>query len=110
MLTRDNMKRFFAGFLLALFVFIQAEKNLHEHQQTAKCDLGQNVASVEKSNYCFICDFQLAADTDIPIDDGETFSASFNLNDNAVSVSYYFQDPLFFYSERGPPKKSPAVI
>lgn len=110
MLTRGNMKSFFAGFLLALFVFIQAEKNLHEHQQTTKCDLGQNLASIEKSNYCFICDFQLAADTDIPINDGGIFSASFNLNDKVASVSFFMQDPIFFFSERGPPKKFPAVI
>ena len=110
MLTRNNMKRFFAGFLLALFVFIQAEKNLHEHQQTAKCDLAQNVASIAKSSYCFICDFQLAADTDIPINDGETFTTSFNLNDKVASVSFILQDPLFSFSERGPPKKLPAVI
>jgi hypothetical protein len=110
MLTRDNMKRFFAGFLLALFVFIQAEKNLHEHQQTAKCDLGQNVASIENSSYCFICDFQLAADTDIPVNDGESFSASFNLDDNVASVSLFLQDPIFFFSGRGPPNKLPAVI
>jgi hypothetical protein len=110
MLMRNDMKRFFAGFLLALFVFIQVEKNFHEHAQIESCEIEQGLAVIGKTSYCFICDFQLAAEADLPENASEAFYTIFNCVVPAALVACYPQDPVIFFADRGPPVHMSSLV
>lgn len=96
------LKKLSAFLLLGLFLFIQAEKSLHEHNAAARQHTGYTHVSDAKAN-CLLCDFQLAADADVP-------ALSFELNPvRFTAVHAVFHNPVYFSSSahvsalRGPP-------
>jgi hypothetical protein len=99
----SNSKRIIAALLLGLFAFILAEKNIHRHEQAELFKVQQEQSSVQSTSACLICDFQLAADADLPLQTTTT-APTISINDLIVEVSSTLPLPIAFYrSDRGPP-------
>lgn len=95
-------KRLTALLLLGLFVFIQAEKSLHGHSNVSK--LVHEGTRLSHTNFnCPLCDFQLAANADLP--DNSFYLAPVYF----ASVQAQYNNPVYYSSDRysfdlrGPP-------
>jgi hypothetical protein len=63
--TGTYLKKAAAVLLLGLFGFILAEKNSHEHTRYSTDEL-QGHTMVHQPGTCLICEFQIAADAELP--------------------------------------------
>jgi hypothetical protein len=98
-----NSKRIIAGLLLGLFAFILAEKNIHRHEQAELFKVQQEQASVQSTSACLICDFQLAADADLPLQT-TTSAPTIHTIKLIAEASSALPLPITLYrSDRGPP-------
>jgi len=100
---RSCLRTITAAFLLVLFACILVEKNLHGHNPPLQA--GCKAQAVIHSGFkCLICDFQLAADTDLPLPPA--------INE-FVTASIFFPEPLplifFTCSPYGPAERGPPV-
>src|SRR6187200_3427332 len=86
----SNSKRIIAGLLLGLFAFILAEKNIHRHEQAALFKVQQEHSSVQSTTACLICEFQLAANADLPILIADTPSTIALHDFNSEAPSFLF--------------------
>lgn len=88
--------------MLGLFAFILAEKNAHGHSSIAR--QGETGHAVVHTVYsCLICEFQLAADTDLPVLPEAAVPEKFSFS-RSISLPQFFssQFPLAV-AGRGPP-------
>lgn len=96
------IKKLSACLLLGLFLFIQAEKSLHEHNGTTHHISGKaNISGIKAS--CLLCEFQLAADADIPCNNF-TLTAVHPAAEHTVYYNpVYFTSVITAFAQRGPP-------
>lgn len=92
-----------AGLLLILFAFILVEKNNHGHNSLSKISEQHSLAIIHSGFDCLICEFQLAANADMPV--VSEVSLIFPTN---PSANFLFHQPtllgiLSLPAERGPP-------
>lgn len=96
-------KKIIATLLLSMFVFIHAEKILHEHSYKANSEFQKKNQAVHFDNNCKICDFQLGADADVQ---NEIILSPF-IYPASTDVSFlhqqYFNNTPSLITERGPP-------
>lgn len=107
--TGTYIKKIAAAVMLVLFAFILVEKNAHGHN---KFQAEQDHHTAIHSSYaCLLCDFQLAADADLP----ESPSLlSFPIPVFSYTVLFSSQGFLaetdFQHAERGPPASHLAFL
>ncbi len=89
--------------LLALFVFIVAEKNVHGHQQAVTDTTQQGQACLQQGSSCIICDFQLTAGAELPVQPELHIESKQISHFTAAFSSLYLQSSPSCLSERGPP-------
>ncbi len=91
-----------AGGLLALLVFVYAEKFTHTHHNAGTAELAGYSATATNAT-CAICDFTLAKDAALPEPDCINVPFTFIQQQYAVAaVTYYFL-PEKYLSNKGPP-------
>jgi hypothetical protein len=96
-------KKLIAGLLLALLVFIYAEKTFHIHELPASKTLQTVIISVINNPVCNICDFTVAKDADLPDPFSVYIPLKFLIKEYvSASIAYHFQ-PENSTSNRGPP-------
>ncbi len=96
-------KKIIATLLLGTFVFIHAEKILHEHSYKTDSEFQKKKQPLHLDNNCKICDFQLGADVDVQL---EIISSPFNYpvsTDIGFLLKHYFNNTPSRLTERGPP-------
>lgn len=99
----SNSTRIVAGLLLGLFAFILAEKNIHRHEQAELIRVQQEKPCVQPTSTCLICDFQMAADAEIP---GLDISAAVTPLSKDPIAETFIALPLLvslYCPDRGPP-------
>ncbi|MEO6612349.1 MAG: hypothetical protein ABIT05_06410 [Chitinophagaceae bacterium] len=98
-------KKIIAGLLLALFVFIHAEKVFHIHEKNAVASCHEGIALQSNSNSCSICDFQLSKDSELPLVAAITVSFTFLQN-----KPVFFSSSCSYGSAANLPGRGPPVI
>ncbi|MGQ0738583.1 MAG: hypothetical protein ACT4OJ_05940 [Bacteroidota bacterium] len=98
-----NSKKGIAAILLAFFVFILAEKNAHGHRGAIADKTGQGQAFLLSKSSCIICDFQLAAGAELPVQPELNAATEQTTEFVILTSSFYLQSSPSCLSERGPP-------
>lgn len=100
--THNIFRKLIAGGLLALLVFVYAEKFSHTHHTAGNKELAGYSATANNAT-CAICDFTLAKDAALP--EPHCITVPFKIIQQqylAVSAHYYYL-PERFISNKGPP-------
>ena len=95
-------RKLVASSLLALLVFVYAEKFSHTHHNVGTTELAGYSATATNAT-CAICDFTLAKDAALP--EPDCIKVPFTIIQQqytAASTSYYFL-PEKYISNKGPP-------
>jgi hypothetical protein len=92
-----------AGLILALFLFIHAEKVFHKHQQETVPAHPKAIAVAMVNANCPICDFQVSKDSELPVLTGITIASICWQKKYANSSAFYHYLPSTQISNRGPP-------
>lgn len=101
-LTGIHTRKITAAVLLALFAFILVEKSAHGHAKTVKAEhYGQSL--VHSSYNCLICDFQLAADADLPVMPSIPAPSVHLPSYSLFTPQDFLARVVFQHAERGPP-------
>ena len=100
--THNIFKQLIAGGLLALLVFVYAEKFSHTHHNTGNTELaGYSAASTNTT--CAICDFTLAKDAALPEPDYISIPFTFTQQQYTVAAVFYKFLSERYISNKGPP-------
>ena len=92
-----------ASLLLALFVFIYAEKVLHTHDKTSFRTEQKSISQVSANASCTLCDFTIAKDGALPLANlNETKIELVSTQHYLAAVSFYTV-PVDCRTSRGPP-------
>lgn len=97
------LKKITAVLLIALFVFIYAEKVFHTHDKTVPFVAKGAATFSLNNNACPICDFQLAANTDLPLLQGIEAPFFFFNTAHCIIVISLHSSLVKSFSGRGPP-------
>lgn|GEM_PF-2245571 len=100
--TGTYLKKAAAALLLGLFAFILAEKNTHEHTRYSTDEL-QGHTMVHQPGTCLICEFQIAADADLPAVPVINTPVVFLNTVSATAISAITTADIKQQSLRGPP-------
>ena len=100
--TTTYLKKAAAILLLGLFAFILAEKNTHAHTRYAMEDL-QGHTMVHQPGTCLICEFQMAADADMPACPTLTPPLAFSIHSPETDITPVSSPDFLQFSLRGPP-------
>jgi hypothetical protein len=101
--NRRTWKKIAAVWMLGLFVFIAAGKNVHQHNNVKQTGSPHEQAVVHNGFDCPVCEFQVVSDADMP-DLPETNLTCFNEGPGLCFYSRFFSDVVVFISaDRGPP-------
>ena len=96
-------RKVLASLLLALFTFIYVEKIFHVHDKAAVISAYTGVEIKSVNNNCAICDFQLAKDSETPVQISTTSSFIVLQKKFAAFSSFYFFPAFSNTYNRGPP-------
>jgi hypothetical protein len=92
-----------ASLLLALLVFVYAEKAFHIHEKATNNTEQAGVSITANNAGCAICDFTVAKDAELPEPSGTAIPFTFLSKEYATaSIAYHFQTGNIT-SDRGPP-------
>lgn len=92
-----------AVFLLALLVFVYAEKSFHIHEKANNSTEHTGISIVSNNTGCSICDFTIAKDAELPEPTGTVIPFRFiNKEYSFASIPYNFKANNT-NSDRGPP-------
>jgi len=100
--TTTYLKKAAAALLLGLFAFILAEKNTHAHTRYSTEDL-QGHTMVHQPGTCLICEFQLAADADLPVCPALKPPTAFSFLPAETGTTQIASRKFPQFSLRGPP-------
>lgn len=102
--SRHNIfRKIIASVLLALLVFVYAEKFSHTHHNIAHTEQTGYSSTTTINATCAICDFTLAKDAALPEPDCINIPFTFIQQQYAVaSITYHFL-PERHISNKGPP-------
>jgi hypothetical protein len=96
-------KKTVASLLLALLVFVYAEKSFHIHEKATKSTKQTGISTAINNTSCSICDFTIAKDAELPEPSGTAIPFTFfNKEYSSASIAYHFQTGNIT-SDRGPP-------
>ena len=96
-------RKIIAGLLLALFIFIYAEKAFHTHLREANHSQQKKIAVSSFSANCAICDFKVAKDSELPALISTNIPFIYWTGESTISSSVYNILPLSQIPNRGPP-------
>lgn len=102
------IKKVSAAVLLALFAFILVEKSTHVHTGV-NAFAKQDHSAVHHTYSCPICDFQLAADADLPVSTALVNTSSFIPSYTVQPVQDHSFQHSFPHTERGPPASAEMI-
>jgi len=92
-----------AGFLLALLVFVYAEKSFHIHEKANSSAEQTGISITANNTGCSICNFTIAKDAELPEPTGTVIPSTFIGEDHSsVLIAYNFK-ATNTASDRGPP-------
>ena len=104
-LRPSNSKKFAAGFLLSIFLFIYAEKTFHKHQDSPATSHEHSALIKSVNAGCSICEFQVTKDAYLSV--LPTPSVSYTL----VNKTYIsFTSILPFATSRQLADRGPPVL
>ena len=92
-----------ASLLLALFVFIHAEKIFHTHSVRTDNKVQTGFSTVSKNTTCTICNFTIAKDSQLPEPVSIDAPFSFLLKEYISGFASYHFLTDNYSSYRGPP-------
>jgi hypothetical protein len=96
-------RKIIASLLLALLVFIYAEKVFHTHIKAANNTEQSGISITSNNAGCVICDFTVAKDAELPESFGTAIPYTFLVKEyTSASIAYHFQTGNTS-SDRGPP-------
>ena len=98
-----NFRKLVAGLLLALLVFIYAEKAFHIHHNTHNNKQQAGVYAISNNTICNICDFTIAKDAGLPNPVTIEIPVTFLLKKYIVAAASYHYLADDYVSNRGPP-------
>lgn len=98
-----NFRKTIASLLLALLVFIYAEKSFHIHEKANNSTEEAGVSILSNNTGCSICDFTVAKDAELPAPFVTAIPFTFLVKEyTSTPIAYHFQIDNTT-SDRGPP-------
>ena len=96
-------RKLVAGLLLALLVFVYAEKAFHIHHKALNNPQQAGISVISKNTVCGICDFTVAKDAGLPDLITVEIPVPFLLKEYIAAAPSYHYLPEYYLSGRGPP-------
>jgi len=98
-----NFKKIAAGLLLALLLFIHAEKAFHHHDKVIAKSQQLGYIAVSNNIFCSICDYVFAKDADVPVQSIISFNADYFQEQSVQLITHNNKIIVFQIADRGPP-------
>ncbi|MEZ5035294.1 MAG: hypothetical protein R2796_09920 [Chitinophagaceae bacterium] len=96
-------KQIVAGLLLAIMLFIQAEKTFHQHPQQSISIAEKGIHHFSQHAVCVICQYVFARDAVVPAHSIPQMSALHFKEGNTILPTAYIPTVISFTVSRGPP-------